>query len=403
MHKRRTSDDVLSATTNSNRKTLSSKFMDRVKNPEVKSSLNSTAQVNRNLINLQAVKNDFSIASIIQEKVANLKNKFGELDDLRRRLMDSQCDFRDDFEGKRNSLEKNRGRSTEMSMEAMKNREMNLTRLRMEKNNTKSPDFYADMDLHNERKSTQKAILEKNLAERESQEKQRSFQNQVQMLSLELENLTLKNSNLQKDLKESENLRKHQETLLHSQAGEVKTLESRLSSSNSTIKTLKNHITKLEGKLKNVNENSSTTTTAIKNLSYIILSKDSPTRVESSTQQIINKYLESLHDLQSSDKLFLSLLKKFDENKPKQVHKKLADMESEILKRLERNSNDISELENFVYECRSPSPSGKKQGPVEVSGNNEADLMSWMSCQALMIEDLLVISELGCNEDLRSL
>ena len=403
MHKRRVSDDILSMTASINRKKLSNKFMQRLKDSgESPIPLNSTVKIDRKVINLQPVATDMSIASIIQEKVASLKNKFGELDDLRRKLIDSRCEIREDQENRKSSLERSRGRSSEFSLEAMMTRDFNQTKNRLELNLTKNREVNTDIDLHNERKSAQKAILEKNLIERESQEKQQSLLAQVKMLTMEADKASSKIVTLQKDLKDSENIRKHQENLIRSQSIEIETLESRLTSSGTTIKSLKNHILKLENKLKDINENSSTTTTAIKNLSYIILSKDSAGRAESSTQQLVNKYLESLHEVQSSNKLLLSLLDMLDQGQFKQVHKKLSSLRAKILKQIEKNNWDVDELEKIVYECRSPSPTSKKNNfpgvkSEEDKGCDNKDFINWMSCQASMIEDLLMISELGAS------
>ena len=403
MHKRRVSDDILSMTESMNRKKLSNKFMQRLKDTgESPIPLHSTAKIERKAINFQPVATDMSIASIIQGKVASLKNKFGELDDMRKRLIDSRCEVREDQENRRTSLERSRGRSFEFSAEAMITRDFNQTKNRVDFNLTKNREEKIDIDLRNERKSAQKAILEKNLIERESLEKQQSLLGQVKILTLESDKANSKILSLQKDLKDSENIRKHQESLIRSQSIEIENLDSHLSSSASTIKSLKTHITKLENKLKSINENSSTTTTAIKNLSYIILSKDSPTRAECSTQQIINKYLESLREVQSSNKLLLSILDKLDQSQFKQAHQKLSSLRSTILKQIEKSNWDVDELEKAVYECRSPSPTSKKASVPEGKNAGEKgceykDLIDWMGCQASMIEDLLMISELGAT------
>ena len=194
MHIRRVSDDVLTATNSMNRKKLSSQFMDRInKTRDTTNHLSSTAKIDRKIINLQPVQTDVSIANIIQEKVTKLKNKFGELDDLRRKLIESRCELREDQENRKNTFERSRGRSSESTKEVNINREFNFTKPCLETNFMNSlKRENNDIELYNERKSTQKIILEKNIIERENQEKEQKLQNQIDILKLEMENIQLK-------------------------------------------------------------------------------------------------------------------------------------------------------------------------------------------------------------------
>ena len=443
MHKRRVSDDIIASSSSFNRKKLSSQFMDR--NQNIKESimpLSSTVKIDRKSLDINPIQPDDSIANIIQEKVANLKNKFGELDDLRKRLIESRCDVGEDQESRKNFFERSRVRANESNTE-IANKDMHFTRQYFDKNLLANAEKEKkDIELYNERKCTQKIILQKNLIERESQEKEKQLQNQIEIMKLEIESINLKLASAQKDVKELGKTKKQQESVIESQISEIQSLESRLSSSTSLIKSLKNQIKKLDNKLKSHNENNTTKTTAIKNLSYIILSKDSPAREVSSNQQIINKYVETLYELQSSDKFLLSILRKLDNNNIQLAHKRLEQSKIDITTRIERSLKDLDDLERFVYECNSPTPSlNKTNFSLEKSKNKENenihpcfngtnfslertkteenenihpylienepidnnDFLSWIKCQALMVEDLLIISEIGGNNDVKML
>lgn len=418
MHKRRVSEEQSGTNLSVNRKKLSSQFMERLKGSNNNiSPMSSTVKIDRKVINLQPVHNEVSITNIIQEKVANLKHKFGELDIMRKKLIESRCDVRDESETRKNSLAKTRGRSTENTIEDFMEKEFSKTRPAAENFFCKTATITEkydiqekyDKDLYNERKSTQKALLEKNMLERESQEKLKVLNCQVGSLNMEVESLGVKLMVTQRDLREVESVKRQQEETINSQASEIKLLESRLVSANLTISHLTKKVASLEKKLKSTSQNS--TSNAIKNLSYIILSKDSQGRTETSPFQIINRYLETLEELQDSDKFALKILSKIEKNKKKEAYSSLLRGKTDILERLDRTAWTIEELGKCVIECRSPSPTNKSMSPMnktsmqfeahkrEADDIEKADFLSYMKCQASMVEDLLMISEIGMNFD----
>ncbi|OMJ91701.1 hypothetical protein SteCoe_5731 [Stentor coeruleus] len=420
MHKRRASDDISSGNLSINRKKLSAQFMERLKSINDNSSpLSSTVKIDRSIINLHPVHNESSITNIIQEKVANLKHKFGELDIMRKKLIESRCDIRDDTDSRKSSFGISRGRSSENNLDDFLERDYIKTRPTIDNCFTKTGTILEkyeiqekyDKDLYNERKSTQRAILERNLLERESQEKVKILSCQVNTLNLEVESLNLKLLNIQKDFKDTEIIKKQQESLLVSQSSEIKKLESRLESANLTVSHLTKKVATLEKKLRNVSQSSSTA--AIKNLSYIILSKDPQGRTETSPFQVINRYLETLQELQDSDKFALKILSKIERNKKKQAYSNLLKAKTDILERIDRTAWTIEELEKCVFECRSPSPVNRSSSPLSKSSiQNEgykkdhddlekADMLAWMKCQATMVEDLIMVSEFGISLDVK--
>ena len=400
MHKRRISEEVMNLTEGFNRKKLSSKFINRI--TQSNEPLCSTTKIDRKVINLKVVPNEVSIASIIQEKVTNLKNKFGELDDMRKKLIESRCEVR---ESDKTGLEKIRGKSSESNPEAIFHKEFSVTRQSFERNFSNTLVFDKNTKYSRQKNPDHEKKKLSLCSEGKETLKNDSEALKVNKLCLEIENKNLKITNLQNELKESEKTKKIQETQISSQNSEIKALESQLKSSNSTIKSLKHQLNKLDSKIKNSSENNST----IKNLSYIILSKDSPTRVESSYSLIVNKYFEALNELQKSDNFLLKILKSLDNNKVKQAHLKLLKAKEEILLRNQRSAKGLEELERFICENRSPTPSKTQnfskspnfssetqeknsQKLKKIQNSTKTDLINWMKCQACTIEDLLMIS-----------
>jgi uncharacterized coiled-coil protein SlyX len=340
---------------------------------------------------------EVSIASIIQEKVANLKHKFGELDDMRRKLIESRCESREETDSKLSTLNHSRARSGDSSCETYSN---DLFKSRNDScySQTFSQDRY-EKELHNERKSTQKAILEKSLIERESQEKFRHLNFQLTSQQKELENLSERLKLSEKRNHELEEQRKKNQSDLETQAETIHSLNEQLLSSNQAIKKLTKQIGTLEKSLRSAKESTSSAT--VKNLSNIILSKDSPTKVESTSTQLINKYMEALQDLQSADQFTIYVIQKLENNNLRKAQKELIQNKPDVLKRMQKTNFSIEELERYVFDCRSPS-TFNRSSLVEfidsASDNSEIeknDYFAWIKCQAAVVEDLLLISDMG--------
>ena len=163
MHKRRVSDGVVEFNPSANRKKLSSQFLDRTKN-DASPSLSSTVKINSKESPFKPVQNHL-ITSMIDEKVASLKTKFSELDDLRKKLLESRTEFRDGQENRKSMISRNKNRSTDSEKQetSIKDSNFNKTSGVFKKSLAEEN---LEKSLHGEKKLTQKAILEKKILER---------------------------------------------------------------------------------------------------------------------------------------------------------------------------------------------------------------------------------------------
>lgn len=393
MHKRRVSEDIYSSTYA--RKKLSSQFIDRQKlTPD--QFFTKTSKFSSKVIQVNPVPTDSSIASIIQSKVANLKHKFGELDDMRKKLIESRCESRDEIDSKLTTLNHSRVRSGDSSCETY-SQELFKTKADSIFSQTYSQERY-ELELHNERKSTQKAILEKSLAERENHEKIRQLGMTANGLKIENEKLLDKLKICEKKLADCEETRKKQESLIESQGNEIKMLTQQLLCANGNVKKLNKQVNSLEANLKNLKE--SVSTNAVKRLSNIILSKDSPSKSESANGQLVNKYMETLQDLQSAHQFLLDAIQGLERNNVRKVQQELLAAKSETVKKMQKANWSMEELERYFYDCRSPSTLNRSSLVefIESTSDTEMeklDLLSWIKCQAAVVEDLLLISDSG--------
>ena len=394
MHKRKVSEDVFNSS--SNRKKLSTQYLDRHRQtPEV--FMNKTTKMTSNPINVSKKSNnsDVSIASIIQEKVANLKHKFGELDSMRKRLIESRCESREETDSKLSTLNHSRARSGDSSCDTYSNE---LFRNRVDYSQTFNQDKY-EKELHNERKSTQKAILEKSLIERESQEKLRHFNSQLMSQQQELMNLNEKIKVYEKKNLDLEEINKRLEGEIKNQNEQNRLLSEQLINSSQVIKKLNKQVANLEKSLRSVKE--STASATVKNLSNIILSKDSPTKCESTNTTLINKYMDALQELQSADQFTVNVIQKLENNNLRKAQNELLESKHEVLKRMQRTNLSIEELERYMFDCRSPSTINRSSlvefidSADEVPEMERVDYLAWVKCQAAVVEDLLLISDMG--------
>lgn len=391
MHKRRVSEDLYSSS--STRKKLSTQFIDRqTLTPD--QFFNKTSKFSSNLIKIHPVPTDSSIASIIQTKVANLKHKFGELDNMRKRLIDSRCESREEIDSKLSTMNHSRARSGDSSCETY-TQDLYKTKPDLMFSQTYSKEKF-EIELHNERKSTQKAILDKSLAERENQEKIKQLGQLVQSMRVENEKGSEKLKICEKRLADCEETRKKQENLIESQASEIKNLSQQLICANKNVKEMSKQIGGLEQSLRSLRE--STSTSAVKKLSNIILSKDSPTKSESQNSQVVNKYMETLQDLQSSYQFLLDSIRDLERNNFRKVQQELLAVKGEMVKKMQKANWNMEELERYFYDCRSPSPQNRSSLVEFIESTSEPeldklDLLSWVKCQAAVVEDLLLLSD----------
>ena len=394
MHKRKASEDVFNSS--SNRKKLSTQYIGRHRQtPEV--LLNKTTKMPANPPNAAKKPNssEVSIASIIQEKVANLKHKFGELDNMRRRLIESRCESREEIDSKLSTLNHSRARSGDSSCDTYSNE---LFRNRVDYSQTFSHEKY-EKELHMERKSTQKAILEKSLIERESQEKLRHCNTQLTSQQQELMNLNEKIRACEKRNLDLEAINKRLEEEVSHQNEQNRLLSEQLSSSAQAVKKLNKQVAVLEKSLRSAKESAASAT--VKNLSNIILSKDSPTKCESTNTTLINKYMDVLQELQTADQFTVNVIQKLENNNLRKAQNELIGSKHEILKRMQRTNLSIEELERYMFDCRSPSTINRSSLVEFIDSADEApemervDYLAWVKCQAAVVEDLLLISDMG--------
>ena len=394
MHKRRVSEDVFNSS--SNRKKLSTQYMDRQRQtPEVFMNKTTKMTPNPKVATKNPKNSEVSIASIIQEKVANLKHKFGELDDMRRRLIESRCESREETDSKLSTLNHSRARSGDSSCDTYSNE---ILKNRVDYSQTFSHDKY-EKELHNERKSTQKAILEKSLIERESQEKLRHYNTQLTIQQQELQNLNEKVKIYEKRNLDLEEINKKLELEVKYQIEQIRTVSEQLANSNQAAKKLSKQVSILEKSLRSVKESAASHT--VKNLSNIILSKDSPTKVESTNANLINKYMEALQELQTADQFTANVIRKLENNNLRKAQNELLESKHEVMKRMQKTNQNIEELERYMFDCRSPSTINRSSlvefndFAEEVPDMERVDYLAWIKCQAAVVEDLLLISDMS--------
>lgn len=384
MHKRRISDGVVEFNPSANRKKLSSQFLDRTKN-DASPSLSSTVKINSKESPFKPVQNHL-ITSMIDEKVASLKTKFSELDDLRKKLLESRTEFRDGQENRKSMISRNKNRSTDSEKQetSIKDSNFNKTSGVFKKSLAEEN---LEKSLHGEKKLTQKAILEKKILEREVFETSKKHENELKSLSNDLESLKQQFFSCKHELKHSKKIRKNLEMMIQTQGLELEHFKSSLDASNSEKKKMAKKIEKLEEKLKN-SEDQWTKTSAIKNLSSIILSKESSFKLENFNMHITNKYLEALSNLQNSDSFALELLEKLEKTGKNQ--EKFRNSKDEIQNRIEKTLSVVEELKSFVCQPTASSPSFDKKKTDELVTD---DFLCFLKSQAGMVEELLMLTQ----------
>jgi len=313
---------------------------------------------------------------------------------MRKRLIESRCESREEIDSKLSTMNHSRVRSGDSSCESY-SPDLYKTKPDIMFSQTYSKEKF-ELELHNERKFTQKAILDKSLADRENQEKIKQMGQLVQSMRVEYEKGQEKLKICEGRLADSEETRKKQENLIESQANEIKNLTQQLICANKSVKEMSRQIEGLEQSLRSLKE--STSTSAVKKLSNIILSKDSPTKSESQNTQVINKYMEALQDLQSSYQFLLDNIRDLERNNFRKVQQELISVKGEMVKKMQKANWSMEELEKYFYDCRSPTSQNRSSLVEFIESTSEPDLekfdlLSWVKCQAAVVEDLLLLSD----------
>ena len=361
------------------------------------STLNSTQN-----LHIKRGESEHSLTSIIEEKVSSLKSKFGELNGLRKKLIGSCAN------NVTNNTLSSTSRARIKSFDTIKN--------------ARTPELFTERMFQSEDNRTKPILKKEETPEREMKKNQNtsnfdnilfeaehgkikpeSISNSTNILKLEIENLKKQLQIIQNELKESEKTRNQLSLVVKKQEEDIKNYSEKYRKIIENNKGLKLQFNRLENQLKAVDTKKATNTNAIRNLSYIILSKDNPGRESPSKQEntnnnsILLKYLEALNELHSSDQFTLSVLEQVNKNKFKDASKMLTDVQEMLLDRLERTRKNVDELENIVYECKSPLLQ-IKGSQLDVKEENsqknieERDYISFLKCEASMIEELLIMT-----------
>jgi chromosome segregation ATPase len=342
-------------TSSSNRKKLSTQFISRTKaKPETK-DLSLTLKQGPTV-------NPIPIASIIQAKVANLKHKFEELDDMRRKLIESRCETKDDTDGKLSTLSRCRPKSSDSMAETHSIELSNQNRNSLEK-------------LENEKKILQKIVLEKNLAENENQEKIKILLEKVEGLNKEVQKLKVGKNEAEKMFKESEEKVRDIYLRENLKDEEIRNL-------NIDLKIALDKIEELKKK---------------ENIKFCQFGNDFPSKLDGG-YQIGNKYLEVLQEMHAADQKSLYIIKKVEKNNIRKAQRVLLSIKNEVQKRYEKFSKLLEDFSKVFMDFNSISSVNKSSfqeftdHPSDLFNPEKEDLLTLLRCQSIAVEELLMIS-----------
>ena len=380
MHKRKETEksfnNSLNFSKNAQKKSISSSILktDRVCDSQnIKSSEFSIS----NLIN----EDKHALTEMIEKKVSNLKHKFGELAGLREKLLESSPNKTS--ERAQISL-KSRIKSSD-SLKTIKCSDKTCETISKTEHNNKKPGKDQENNfIHSFNPNFEQFLYNSELFHEKKTEK-----------TSELEILNTKLLQVQKELSKSEHIRISQESLITKQLLEIKEFEETEKIFKEANKSLKLQILRLENQIKNIGQSKSTSTNAIKNLSYIILSKDSNRESPKKTnhKSFLLKYLENLNDLHTSDQFTLKILEKLENRKNSEACAMLKEIQTTIFDRLENTCKNVEEIEKLVYETQ-PEESPVKEKVYynkELKGKTHAnDYLCFLKCEAAMVEELLM-------------
>lgn len=329
---------------------------------------NSASKVDRNS----------TLTSIIEEKVSNLKSKFSELSGMRKKFED------------------NKGESSPNFIQTLRPRVNSIDSKEVAKKPIMSGAIF---------KTEERNYRDSDLSDQDRLSKRPSFNNYFADISpfdakfeksskFEVDNLRVKLKNKEKEVYDIQKSLALQEAIIKQKDSEIHEITEKYKILIEINKSLKVHINRIEGQIKNLDEKKSTNVNAIKNLSYIILSKDSPTKEPKgegrADQGFMLKYIETLNELLSADQLSLNVYEKLKNNQIRDALRALVEVEGKVSKRLERTKDCVEELENAVYECRSPLLT--KSDSKDCKDIGKADMFCFMKCQAGLLEELLCIT-----------
>lgn len=326
------------------------------------------------------------ITSIIQEKVSNLKSKFGELNHLREKLVEYPPG---DYQFPVNPI-KSRVRSKEM-MKVSKNKAiLNGIIFQTEDNRNSVCKIFENEKKRQERKIDLKNGIDKLLFGTEH-----SFTVEEERVEgkTELDQVKTKLKIKERELVESERIRKILEKQVVEKNKMFEELEEKFKSLLEANKSLKVKVNRLENEKKNSEKNKIGKKKTIENLSYIILSKDCGLKDEDvkGENKKNSRYVETLNELYSSDKLAVEVLNKLRNNQAKEAFLTLLDKEDATNSRLEQTQASILEIESGI----STNTNRTSKSPLYVKKSEESqieDLTCFVRCQASLVEELLGIN-----------
>ena len=353
------------------------KYSDQIQVSPLKTQ-NLTESTSRKFSSASKLDRKSNLTNIIEEKVSNLKSKFSELSDLRKKLGENKGDFSP------NLIKSLRPRICSIdSKEVNKELIMNGAIFRTEEKNFRDSDL-CDQDWLSHKPSFNKYFIDKSSHDGNF-EKSSKF---------EVDNLRDKLKNKEKEIHEMQKCLVLKDTIIKQKEFEITEVTEKYKLLIEINKSLKVHTNRIESQMKYLDENKLANNKAIKNLSYIILSKDSPSKDSKgegrADQGFILKYIGTLNQLIVADQLSLNIYEKLKNNQIKDALRVLVEVEEIVSKRLERTKEFVEELENTVYECRSPMLARSESKDCKDIG--AADLFCFMKCQAGLLEELLYIN-----------
>jgi len=323
------------------------------------------------------------VTSIIQEKVSHLKSKFGELNHLREKLVDN---LPGDYQFTVNPI-KSRVKSKEMTHVSKNKAILNGIIFQTEDNRNSVLKICGSEKKRQESKIFNKAGIDKLLFGTEN-----SFTVEDELVEgkTELDQAKIKIKIKERELVESERVRKILEKQVAEKDKKFEELEEKYKSLLETNKSLKVKVNRLENEMKNSEKTKIGKKKTIENLSYIILSKDCGLKEEEvkGESKINSKYVETLNELYSSDKLAVEVLNKLRKNQTKEAFLTLLDKEDAMNSRLEQTQASILEIESGI----SSNTNSASKSPLHPKKSEESqikDLNSFVKCQATLIEELL--------------
>ena len=401
---------VLSATGPLSSRKLSSPYFDVSRiTPEPQSSFSSTYNASQRSYRLKRGDSETMLTNIIEEKVTSLKTKFGELSGLRKRLIDSNIGSSEDklsntMKARIRSFDSNKLMNTKKreimqgKIFVSEDRRSNITQI------TEAP---SDTHEKESRRCYYNPNFDKLLFDPPTTEGKKYLENnECNLLKDEIELLKSKLESTKLELKDSERMRVLQESTINTQQKDLKYSQDKVQLLSETNKSLRLEVNRLERRMKNIDDKKCTNSTAIRNLSYIILSKDSPNKDSPSKSEASNgialKYLDALNELHNSDQFIMTILSCLKNNHANEAYKMILEVQESLIERIEKTRANVEQLENIVYECKSPLLSPQKSMATEEKGNekeksrqtciNANDYISFMKCEASMLEELLMVT-----------